>query len=155
MFNRFYRLETHSLIVGIFDPACELLPSWTKKLYLCTVAPLPSLWSPPLHPSQTKCTEPVFVDLLRNQVSILSLAGRYETLFVVLSRQATKAGEIDSSESMPGLHKRLQIRVQYMQTVCGWGESVGGGVLSCVVDHILQKLYTLFLNKFRTYKNDK
>ncbi len=28
-----------------------------KELYLCTVAPLPSLWSPlPLPPSQTKCT---------------------------------------------------------------------------------------------------
>jgi hypothetical protein len=40
--NRFYRLEIHSLMVGIFDPACELLPPWTE-LYLCTVAPLPSL----------------------------------------------------------------------------------------------------------------
>ncbi len=38
----------HSL-VGIFDPPCELLPPCTKELYLCTVAPLPSLWpSPPL-----------------------------------------------------------------------------------------------------------
>ncbi len=27
-------------MVGIFDPACELLPPWTKELYLCTVAPL-------------------------------------------------------------------------------------------------------------------
>jgi hypothetical protein len=26
----------HSL-VGIFDPACELLPPWMKELYLCTV----------------------------------------------------------------------------------------------------------------------
>ncbi len=32
----------HSL-VGIFDTACELLPPWTKELYLCTVAPLSSL----------------------------------------------------------------------------------------------------------------
>jgi hypothetical protein len=32
----------HSL-VGIFDPACELMPPWTKELYLCTVAPLSSL----------------------------------------------------------------------------------------------------------------
>jgi hypothetical protein len=32
----------HSL-VGMFDPACELLPPWTKELYLCTVAPLSSL----------------------------------------------------------------------------------------------------------------
>ncbi len=22
-------------MVGIFDPACKLLPSWTKELYLC------------------------------------------------------------------------------------------------------------------------
>jgi hypothetical protein len=39
----------HSL-VGIFDPACELLPPWTKELY-CTCALLPlytfSLTSPP------------------------------------------------------------------------------------------------------------
>jgi hypothetical protein len=42
-------------MVGIFDAAYELLPPWTKELYLCTVAPLPfSLTSPP--PSQTKCT---------------------------------------------------------------------------------------------------
>jgi hypothetical protein len=44
-------------MVRIFDPACELLPPWTKELYLCTVAPLPSLWPPPPSPpSQTKCT---------------------------------------------------------------------------------------------------
>jgi hypothetical protein len=42
---------------GIFDPACELLPSWMKELYLCTVAPLLSLRPPPPSPpSQTKCT---------------------------------------------------------------------------------------------------
>ncbi len=54
VFNRFYRLEIPSLMVGIFDPACELLPPWTKELYLCTVAPLSSLWPPP--PPPTKCT---------------------------------------------------------------------------------------------------
>ncbi len=37
----------HSL-GGIFNPACELLPPWTKELYLCTVVPLSSLWPPPL-----------------------------------------------------------------------------------------------------------
>ncbi len=47
MFNRFYRLGMHSLMVGILDPACELLPQWTKELYLCTVAPLLYLWPPP------------------------------------------------------------------------------------------------------------
>ncbi len=50
LFNRFYRLEIHSLMVCIFDTACELLPPWTKELYLCTVAPLLYLLSdlPPL-----------------------------------------------------------------------------------------------------------
>ncbi len=37
-------------VVCIFDPACELLPPWTKEQYLCTVVPLPSLWPPPLPP---------------------------------------------------------------------------------------------------------
>jgi hypothetical protein len=44
-------------MVGIFDPACELLPPWTKELYLSTVSSLPSIWHPPPSPqSQTKCT---------------------------------------------------------------------------------------------------
>jgi hypothetical protein len=34
--------------------------------------------------------------------------------------------------------------------VCGCGGR--WGVLSCVLDHILQEFYTLFLNRFRTYK---
>ncbi len=37
-------------LAGIFDPACELLSPWTKELYLCTVAPLSSLWPPPSLP---------------------------------------------------------------------------------------------------------
>jgi hypothetical protein len=44
-------------VVCIFDLACELLPPWTKKLYLCTVALLLYLLSyilPPPPPS--KCT---------------------------------------------------------------------------------------------------
>ncbi len=32
------------------------------------------------------------------------------------------------------------------------GGGVWGGVLNCAVDHILQKFYTLFLTRFRTYK---
>jgi hypothetical protein len=46
-------------MVDIFDPACELLPLWTKEIYLCTVAPLQYLLSdllPPPTPSQRKCT---------------------------------------------------------------------------------------------------
>ncbi len=50
LFNRFYRLEIRSLMVGIFDPACELLPPWTKELYLCTVATLLYLLSDLLPP---------------------------------------------------------------------------------------------------------
>jgi hypothetical protein len=42
-------------LVGIFDPACELLPLWMKELYLCIFAPLSSL------PFQTKCT--VYTDV--------------------------------------------------------------------------------------------
>jgi hypothetical protein len=35
-----------------------------------------------------------------------------KALFVVLARQATWGDEIDSSESVPELHKRLQIRAR-------------------------------------------
>jgi hypothetical protein len=38
-----------------------------------------------------------------------------------------------------------KVNVHYIQTVCGCG------VLSCVVDHILQEFNTLFLTRFRTY----
>jgi hypothetical protein len=42
-----------------------------------------------------------------------------------------------------------KVRVQYIQTMCGWD---GLGVLSCVGDHILQEFNTLFLTKFSAYK---
>jgi hypothetical protein len=99
VFNRFYRLEIHSLMDGIFNPACELLPPWMKELYLCTVAILYLLSDLP-HPSP-----------------------------------------------LP------KVNIQFIQTVCGCEVGVrGGGLLSCVVDHILQELNTLFLTRFRTYK---
>ncbi len=41
-----------------------------------------------------------------------------------------------------------KVNVQYIKTVCDCG---GGGVLSCVVGHILQEFNTLFLTRFRTY----
>ena len=44
-----------------------------------------------------------------------------------------------------------KVNVQYIQTVCGCGGE-GRGVLSWVVDHILQEFNTLFLTSFRTYK---
>ncbi len=41
LFNRFYRLEIHSLMVCIFDPACGLLPPRKKELYFtCVLLPL-------------------------------------------------------------------------------------------------------------------
>jgi hypothetical protein len=43
-------------MVGIFEPACELLPPWTKEQYLFTVAPLTSLSDLPPPPSQSKRT---------------------------------------------------------------------------------------------------
>ncbi len=67
----------HSL-VGIFDPTCELLPPWTKELYLCTVAPLSSLWSPP--PSQTRCT--VFTDIVCLRVGGWIVLLEFYTLFL-------------------------------------------------------------------------
>ncbi len=51
MFKRFYRLEILSLLVVIFDPACELLPPCRKELYLCTVAFLLYLLSDPPPPA--------------------------------------------------------------------------------------------------------
>jgi hypothetical protein len=33
-------------MVGIFDPACELLPPWTKEIY-CVLLPLYLLSDPP------------------------------------------------------------------------------------------------------------
>jgi hypothetical protein len=78
---------------GIFDPACELLPPWTK--------------------------DPSCVLLLLYLLS-----------------------------DLPPLPTE---NVQYIQTVCGCGGG-GGGVLSCVVDNILQEFNTLFLTRFRTYK---
>jgi hypothetical protein len=55
----------HSWFV-FFDPACELLPPWTKDLYLCTVAPLLYLLSdllppPPLPNNSILYTESVWL----------------------------------------------------------------------------------------------
>jgi hypothetical protein len=44
--------------------------------------------------------------------SLCSLAARYDNNIFVLARQAAKAGGIDTSESIPGPLKRLQIRAQ-------------------------------------------
>ncbi len=48
VFNRFYRLEIHSHMVGIFDPACEMLPPMDEGTILVYCCPSTfSLTSPP------------------------------------------------------------------------------------------------------------
>jgi hypothetical protein len=44
LFNRIYRLEIHSLMVCIFDPACELLPPMDEGTILvyCCPSTVPS-----------------------------------------------------------------------------------------------------------------
>ncbi len=52
-------------MVGIYDPACDLLPPHGRRNYTCVLLPLYStfsLTSSPLPPSQTKCT--VYTDSL-------------------------------------------------------------------------------------------
>jgi hypothetical protein len=64
---------------------------------------------PPLAGRGNVATEPVFVNNLGSPV--IDWAGTI-TLFVVLARQARQTGGIYSSESIPGLLNRLQIRAQ-------------------------------------------
>ncbi len=59
------------------------------------------------------------------------------TLFVGPARQTTKAGGIDFSESIPGLHKRLQIRAL--------GRT---GIRQIGVEPALHKLYIGWPNRF-------
>jgi hypothetical protein len=48
VFNRFNRLEIHSLMVGIFDPTCELLSPMDEGTILVYCCPSTfSLTSPP------------------------------------------------------------------------------------------------------------
>jgi hypothetical protein len=55
--------------------------------------------------------EPIFVDVLRSPGIDSRPGGSHSTtLFVVPDRQATLAGGVYPSESIPGLLKRLQIR---------------------------------------------
>ncbi len=55
---------------------------------------------------------------------------------------------LTSPTNLPPIPK---VNMQYIQTVCGCG--MGGGVLICVVDHILQEFNILFLTRFQTLQN--
>jgi hypothetical protein len=50
------------------------------------------------------------------------------------------------------LHPSQSICTVYTDNLWLWGWGWGGGVVSFVVDHILQELNTLFLTRVRTYK---
>jgi hypothetical protein len=54
--------------------------------------------------------------------------------------------------NLPNLSLLPKVNVRYIQTVCGCGGGGGWGALSCVVGHILQAFYTLFLTRFRPTK---
>jgi hypothetical protein len=59
-------------------------------------------------------------------------------------------GTIKTPNPRCRLFFRIDLLTDFTDSVWLWG--VGGGVLSCVVDHILQKFNTLFLTRLRTYK---
>jgi hypothetical protein len=86
LFNRFYRLEIHSLMVCIFDPACELLPPWTKELHGTSVL-LPlyctfSLISSPLPPF------PMY-SICRQCVTVWGVRGCWNVLWTIFCRSFT------------------------------------------------------------------
>ncbi len=99
LFNRFYRLEIHSLMVGIFDPACELLPPRWKELYLCTVAlyllsdllPPPSFPKLNVHYIQTVCDSGVGVGGGGVELYIDHILQEFYTLFLTRFRTYTNA----------------------------------------------------------------
>jgi hypothetical protein len=149
-------------MVGIFDPAWELLPPWTKELYLCTVAPLPQstyIYRAP------QCMSPRW-----NWDSPTPLAASEYALPPGAKgggAHSPAAKEVGESQ-FQRLEKRLALCLLcalyllsdllapsqtkctvYTDSVLLWGG--GMGVLNCAVDHILQEFYTLFLTRFRIY----
>ncbi len=63
-------------------------------------------------PAWYRPPEPVFGDLLRSPRIDSQSGGRYDNPICPTGPTGTIGGEIDSSESIPGLHKSLQIRAQ-------------------------------------------
>jgi hypothetical protein len=145
----------HSL-VSIFDPACELLPPWTKELYLCTelvnccpdgrrnytcvLLPL-YLLSYLLPPSQTKCTELEFVK------SLWGLGTEKEECY-----RTSPPGYIGWLNSFLGIDSGAPYTFKNMGSIYTDSVCLGGGSEWCCVDHILQEFYTRFLTRCRTYQ---
>ncbi len=95
----------------------------TASLDLCTALLLVTALqlSVSVQPSCCLCTEPVFVDLLRSP------------------RIDSQPGEIHSSESIPGLHKNLQIRAQFYGP---WPPTNGPACLICSLPSLfIRSLY--------------
>jgi hypothetical protein len=116
-------------MVGIFYPACELLPP-------CLLSHLPPL--PPFH---------VEYSIYRQLVGSLKM----NTALEYSTRVVQEGDRRCKKSTLNGLAYLTPLRIPLMNPVIVW--LWGGGGLSCVVDHILQEFYTLFLTRFRTYKS--
>jgi hypothetical protein len=71
----------------------------------------------------------------------------FNTVYRLEIQSVSHVGNFDPSCVLSPLY----LLSQYIQTMCGVG-GFGVGVLSCVVDHILQEINTLYLTRLRTYK---
>ncbi len=122
-----YRLEIQSVMLVFSTPSCELL-----HLYLLSDLPHPS---PRSKRSVQYTDNRVGIGLSYRPASLCSFFG------------------YSIPDSVPGIDSRLIAGLKF-PTKCvavgGWG--LGGGVLSCVVDHILQEFNTLFLTRFKNLK---
>ncbi len=147
----------HSL-VGIFNPACELLSPWTKELYLCTVAPLSSLCPPPPHPLpklnvqyiQTVCVWGVScaVDHILQEFYTLLLT-RFRT-YQIASPPQTKW---PLKTTLRGLVPLKFLRTWLYSIECDMGERGGGGkrsvwIPSCI--NFTSSLFKLYNNTHRS-----
>jgi hypothetical protein len=69
-------------MVGIFDPACEQLPPWTKKLCTCVLLPLYLLYDPPPLPIQNVQYMQTVCDCGRVDVSLTDVSPTENSLML-------------------------------------------------------------------------
>jgi hypothetical protein len=72
-----------------------------------------------------------------------------QSVMLVFSTPLVNCSPSTFSLNFPTPPPLPKVNAQYIKTVCG---CEGWGVLSCVVDYILQEVNILFLTRFRTYK---
>ncbi len=124
MFNRFYRLEIH-------------IHSWlvfSTQLVNCY----------PMDEGTIVTPKPKWSFSVFNRVHWLEIQS---VMLVISTPLMYCCPSIFSLTSPPPSQSKCTV---YRDSVWLWG--VGVGVLSCVVDHILQEFNTPFLTRFRTYK---